>query len=117
MDLQNPCLACGACCASFRVSFYWAEASSADEAAVPEDMTCQVSPLLCAMKGTDQPHPFCAALQGVVGSATRCAIYGQRPSVCREFVRAGLDGKPSPQCDRARAMWGLPPLLPTTASK
>ncbi|MBR7358785.1 YkgJ family cysteine cluster protein, partial [Klebsiella pneumoniae] len=23
----NPCMTCGACCAYFRVSFYWAEAS------------------------------------------------------------------------------------------
>jgi Fe-S-cluster containining protein len=110
MDAQNPCLVCGACCASFRASFYWAEASSVDEKAVPEEMTCQVAPLLCAMKATDLPHPFCAALQGVVGSATRCAIYERRPSVCREFARAGLDGKPSLQCDRTREICGLPPL-------
>jgi Fe-S-cluster containining protein len=113
MDVQNPCLACGACCASFRVSFYWAEASDIDEAAVPEDLTCQVAPLLCAMKGTDGPHPYCTALQGVVGSETRCAIYERRPSVCREFVRSGPDGKPSLRCIHAREIWGLPPPMPT----
>ncbi|HSR35101.1 MAG TPA: YkgJ family cysteine cluster protein [Anaerolineae bacterium] len=115
MDVQNPCQVCGACCASFRVSFYWAEASDVDEASVPESLTCQVAPLLCAMKGTDQPHPFCAALLGIVGIKTRCRIYEQRPSVCREFVCSGLDGKPNPRCDHAREIWGLPPLLLATS--
>ncbi|WP_142908916.1 CxxCxxCC domain-containing protein, partial [Klebsiella pneumoniae] len=26
MSNLNPCMTCGACCAFFRVSFYWAEA-------------------------------------------------------------------------------------------
>ncbi|MBB8903342.1 YkgJ family cysteine cluster protein, partial [Escherichia coli] len=26
MSDLNPCITCGACCAFFRVSFYWAEA-------------------------------------------------------------------------------------------
>ncbi|OZZ73507.1 zinc/iron-chelating domain-containing protein, partial [Klebsiella pneumoniae] len=26
MSEINPCMTCGACCAYFRVSFYWAEA-------------------------------------------------------------------------------------------
>ncbi|HDN1328034.1 YkgJ family cysteine cluster protein, partial [Escherichia coli] len=25
MSNLNPCMTCGACCAFFRVSFYWAE--------------------------------------------------------------------------------------------
>ncbi|EFG2122847.1 YkgJ family cysteine cluster protein, partial [Escherichia coli] len=25
MNNPNPCMTCGACCAFFRVSFYWAE--------------------------------------------------------------------------------------------
>ncbi|THB82127.1 YkgJ family cysteine cluster protein, partial [Pantoea allii] len=24
-EISNPCVSCGACCAHFRVSFYWAE--------------------------------------------------------------------------------------------
>ena len=27
MSNLNPCMTCGACCAFFRVSFYWAEAN------------------------------------------------------------------------------------------
>ncbi|MEG6657786.1 YkgJ family cysteine cluster protein, partial [Pseudomonas aeruginosa] len=28
MSTDNPCLTCGACCAHFRVSFYWGECRS-----------------------------------------------------------------------------------------
>jgi Fe-S-cluster containining protein len=107
---QSPCLTCGACCAAFRVSFYWAESAEAVANAVPADMTCQVAPLLCAMKGTDQPHPRCIALQGSVGVSVCCAIYERRPSVCREVAPSGHSKTADIWCDRARAIWGLPPL-------
>jgi Fe-S-cluster containining protein len=109
---QDVCRACGACCASFRVSFYWAESDEAVADSVPVDMTCQVAPLLCAMKGTDQPHPRCIALKGHVGVDVWCAIYGQRPSVCCEVGPSGQDGMAHIRCDRARVMWGLSPLMP-----
>ncbi|EKJ0223351.1 YkgJ family cysteine cluster protein, partial [Escherichia coli] len=31
MSNPNPCMACGACCAFFRVSFYWAKVDDAGE--------------------------------------------------------------------------------------
>lgn len=105
----NPCLACGACCASFRVSFYWREADDMDAEAVPVEMTRRVAPLLCAMAGTDQPHPRCIALEGIVGCQVRCAIYPRRPSVCREFAPSGQGAMANALCDRARDLWGLPP--------
>lgn len=114
---QNPCLTCGACCAAFRVSFYWAESDAAVPDSVPADMTCQVAPLLCAMKGTDRPHPRCMALEGAVGAAVHCQIYERRPSACREFVCSGQEGRASLLCDRAREIWGMPPLLPVAGSK
>ena len=80
------CLTCGACCASFRVSFYWSESDEAVASGVPPDMTCHVAPLLCAMKGTDRPDPWCIALQGSVGGSVWCSIYDRRPSVCHEVV-------------------------------
>ena len=116
-DSQARCLACGACCASFRVSFYWSESDEATAGSVPAEMTCQVAPLLCAMKGTDQPHPRCIALQGTVGARVRCTIYDRRPSVCREVVLSGHVVRASPWCDRARAICGLPPLMPILADK
>lgn len=110
-SLQNPCLTCGACCAAFRVAFYWAESDEAVVNCIPADMTCHIAPLLCAMKGTDQPHPWCVALQGSVGIQVWCSIYERRPSVCQEVQPSGTDGLTNPWCDRARALWGLPPLI------
>ena len=111
-DPQNPCLTCGACCAAFRVSFYWSESDEAVVDYVPADMTCQISPLLSAMKGTDQPHPRWIALQGNVGIGVWWALYGRRPSKCREVTPSGQSGAANAWCDRARPVWGLPPLLP-----
>jgi hypothetical protein len=114
---QALCLNCGACCAAFRVSFYWAESDEAMADSVPADMTCQVAPLLCAMKGTDHPHPRCVALQGEIGVRVWCAIYERRPSVCREVVPSGQMGYTSLWCDRARAIYGLPPFKPLLAER
>jgi len=107
---QGSCLTCGACCASFRVSFYWSESDETVVNCVPPDMTCHVAPLICAMKGTDQREPRCIALQGSVGVGVWCSIYDRRPSVCHEVVPSRQDGVPNPWCDRARALWDLPPL-------
>ena len=98
---RSPCQTCGACCASFRVSFYWAEAEAN---AIPPELTEQVNGTFSCMAGTNSKTPRCAALQGVVGEDLSCRIYPQRPSPCRE-VQPG-DG----QCSRARAMHGLVPL-------
>lgn len=114
---QNPCLTCGACCAAFRVSFYWAESDEEIADSVPVDMTCQVAPLLCAMQGTDQPHPRCVALQGDVGVRVWCAIYERRPSVCCQVVPSGQAGSTNIWCDRARVIYGLPPFMPVLTER
>lgn len=114
---RNPCLSCGACCAAFRVSFYWAESDETVANCVPADMTCHIAPLLCAMRGTEHAHPWCAALQGQVGIKVQCSIYERRPSVCHEVQPSGHDGLPNIWCDRARAIWGLPPLNPVVTSE
>lgn len=108
---RSVCLTCGACCASFRVSFYWYESDEAVVDCVPTGMTCQVAPLVCAMKGTDGRHPRCMALQGTVGLDVWCTIYKRRPSVCHEVRPSGQDGAANSWCDRAREIWGLPPLM------
>lgn len=108
----NPCLTCGACCAAFRVSFYWSESSEDIADSVPTELTYHVAPLLCAMKGTDQPYPRCIALQGEVGTGVWCAIYGRHPSVCHEVVPWDPNGVANVWCERARAIWGLPRLMP-----
>lgn len=106
MSLDNPCLTCGACCAAFRVAFYWAEADDAPGGIVPVDLTNSLPPSKRCMKGTDTYEPRCIALDGPVGDCVSCRIYEQRPSPCRE-VTAGSD-----QCNRARTRYGLPLLAP-----
>ncbi|TGD74862.1 YkgJ family cysteine cluster protein [Mangrovimicrobium sediminis] len=110
MSSTSPCLTCGACCAFFRVSFYWGETQGAG-GGVPDNLTEQCGPLRSCMSGTNNPAPRCTALLGDVGGAVRCTIYDNRPSPCRDFQRSGEDGQENADCDRARAAHGLPPLV------
>ncbi len=113
----NPCLRCGACCAHFRVSFYWAEADSSHGGTVPPDLAEDLTPVLSCMKGTNQVHPRCAALIGEIGRGVRCTIYEGRPSPCREFdvewtgEALRFTQEDLARCTQARAVWGLPPLF------
>jgi len=110
--MVHPCLKCGACCAYFLVAFHWLEADPASGGRVPEALTEKLDPHRLAMRGTHQPQPRCTALRGTVGEAAHCAIYADRPSVCREMEPAWEFGRPSPQCDKARLAHGLQPLTP-----
>ncbi|NDL62430.1 YkgJ family cysteine cluster protein [Acerihabitans arboris] len=110
----NPCMSCGACCAWFRVSFYWAEGDDGG-GVVPNALTEPLTPFLRCMAGTNGRSPRCRALEGEVGKSVRCTIYAGRPSPCREFTMAGEQGRPNDACDRARAHYGLPPLAPAGA--
>ena len=105
---DNPCLACGACCMSFRVSFYWAEA---DARGLPAVLTEQLTPFHACMAGTNRERPRCIALLGAAGGPTACSVYDRRPAPCRE-VQPGDD-----KCGRARSRHGLAPLpSPTPAA-
>lgn len=108
----NPCLTCGACCAFYRASFYWAEADDGEGGAVPAHLTTKLSPFLRMMKGTGGSHPHCIALQGTIGAHAACSIYHLRASVCREFAVSWQFGVPNERCDKARLAWGLQPLTP-----
>jgi Fe-S-cluster containining protein len=103
VDRVHPCLACGACCASFRVDFAADELES-NGGRVPEGLAGDVTSTISRMRGTDHARPRCAALVGRIGERASCAIYEWRPSPCREF-EAGSDA-----CNTARARHGLPPL-------
>jgi hypothetical protein len=107
---RNPCLDCGACCAHFRVSFYWAEADGSVGGLTPTELSVKVTPHRAAMRGTDKSPPRCVALEGEIGERVRCAIHPLRPSPCREFRASWVDGTRSERCDRARAAHGLAPL-------
>ncbi|EPO5264480.1 YkgJ family cysteine cluster protein [Providencia rettgeri] len=109
---ETPCVSCGACCAYFRVSFYWAEAESGG-GVVPQHLTEQITPFMSCMHGTNQKqNTRCTALEGTIGECVSCSIYAQRPTPCREFEQSWQDGVYNEACDRARAAHGLPPLEP-----
>ncbi|MFU2316980.1 YkgJ family cysteine cluster protein [Rahnella sp. PCH160] len=108
-EINNPCMTCGACCAYFRVSFYWAESEEAG-GVVAQALTEQVTPFLSCMKGTNSKTPRCVALEGEVGQSVSCSVYLNRPTPCHEFDQSGLNGVGNPACDRARGHFGLPPL-------
>jgi Fe-S-cluster containining protein len=95
------CQRCGACCAVFRVSFYWAEADDAPGGTVPAALTRPVGPLHRCMAGTEARPVRCVALRGEVGGAVACGIYAQRSSTCRD-VQPG-----DAQCRKARGAHGL----------
>jgi len=106
---SNPCVSCGACCATFRVQFYWREANREDhEPTVPEGSFEELTDRLRCMRGTnDKHHPKCLGLKGRIGRDATCSIYGRRPTPCREFTASYENGKPSARCDEARARHGL----------
>jgi Fe-S-cluster containining protein len=102
--MVHPCMKCDACCASFRVSFYWAETDAHPDGTVPQALTVAVSPHFVAMRGTDQRPTRCVALHGDIGHRVACTIYEQRSSTCREFSLGDS------RCEAARLRHGLPPL-------
>jgi uncharacterized protein len=99
--LSFDCQTCGACCAYFRVSFYWAETDAHPQGSVPKAMTKSISPYHVAMQGTTIKPPRCVALDGNIGESVGCSIYEKRSSTCREF-EMGTD-----ECIKARREHGL----------
>ena len=112
---KNPCVSCGACCAHFRVQFYWREANPGDsENPVPSHLFEELTPQHRCMKGTAKKHhPKCEGLKGRIGKDARCSIYASRPTPCRAFTASFADGLRNERCDRARAAHGLAPLKPS----
>lgn len=116
MSIKNPCLHCGACCAFFRISFYWGETDPDQGGTVPPELVDQLNDTYCCMKGTNQRARRCEALDGKIGEEVHCRIYEQRPTPCREFGIQEENGFLSitpeelERCNHARNAWGLPPL-------
>lgn len=113
----HPCLKCGACCASFRVAFYWREIEGVLDHneklqwMVPEHLTVDLDGFLKCMQGTEKKHsPRCTALNGRIGEITQCSIYWHRPTPCRSFKASYENGKQNVRCDEARQKHGLKPL-------
>lgn len=99
MNLEpSPCQSCGACCAHYRVSFYWQEAV---QRGLDEGMLVQVSPWQVCFRGTEVKPVRCVNLEGEVGACVSCRIYEQRTTPCRS-VEMGDD-----KCLQARAAHGM----------
>ena len=97
---QDACFSCGACCAHFRVSFYWAEGI-----AMPEHYIQPLTAVYSCMQGTHQAQPYCAALEGKIGKQVSCAIYTVRSSSCKEVQVA------DEQCNKARRAYNMIPFI------
>ncbi len=108
--VEELCQSCGVCCSTFRVSFYWAETTAAEDGFVPVEMTEQMNLYRACMKGTSSHTPRCAALSGNLGERVSCTIYENRPSPCREYNVFLEDGSLNPRCNQARAKHGFEPL-------
>jgi Fe-S-cluster containining protein len=112
LETLNPCLNCGACCAYYRASFYWAECDDVLPGGVPVELTQDFNSFYRVMVGTDQKNPWCTALLGIIGKRVSCNIYERRASVCRDFDPSWQKGAHNERCDKARIRWGLEPLTP-----
>lgn len=105
----DPCMSCGACCASLRVSFHRSQLES-EGGYVPDALADEETAHTCRMRGTDRSPPRCVALVGKVGEAVRCGIYEFRPDPCREFAPHNVGGILNEECNRVRQRFGLSPL-------
>lgn len=94
----------------YRVGFHWSEAEPELGGVVPRELTEVLDGHRLAMKGTWAKTPRCIALDAEIGTYSRCSIHPVRPSVCRDVPASWEHGAPSPQCDKARAAYGLPVL-------
>ncbi|KYQ72304.1 YkgJ family cysteine cluster protein [Acinetobacter pragensis] len=101
---QDACLSCGACCAFFRVSFYWAEGMN-----MPEHYTEPVTAVYSCMAGTNSSSPRCIALEGTVGEQVSCGMYEARSTSCKEVQIADA------QCNKARKAHNMIAFVPIEA--
>lgn len=112
---MSPCQACGACCATFRVSFPDNEVEGAAGGRVPRALVDDVSRHVVCMRGTAGAPMRCVALRGSIGDAVSCAIYEFRSSSCRDFAPLAQLGRGDESCNEARRRHGLAPLIPAAA--
>ncbi len=108
--MTDPCQSCGACCATFRVSFHRSQLDSEVGGYVPEALADEETQSTCRMRGTDRSAPRCIALIGKIGVEVKCGIYEFRPDPCREFAAHGVHGIQNEACNQARVRHGLPRL-------
>ena len=93
--MTEPCQSCGACCDYARD---WPRFTTEADAEIDRIPARLVNARGAGMRCDGDR---CAALSGVVGDHTACAIYDVRPHVCRTCL-PGDDA-----CQMARAKFGL----------
>lgn len=106
----SSCTFCGACCATYRVSFPSSELDESPGGVVPAGLIDRIGKRRVSMRGTSGRTPRCIALQGIVGKQVSCAIYDCRPSPCRAYSPEANAGHGDMCCADARRLHGLPPL-------
>jgi Fe-S-cluster containining protein len=111
----NHCQCCGACCATYRVSFHVEEVDDLPGGRVPAGLIDPMTSQLVCMRGTASSPYRCVALRGIIGDSASCAIYEFRPSACRDFAPLAAVGRGDEACNEARRHHQLPPLNPLTA--
>jgi len=98
-DAASVCRSCGACCAHSETWPRFTLESAAElDAIAPALVRADGGGMRCIGNR-------CAALTGEVGVSTGCAIYADRPLVCRDCLPA------SEECRVARNGIGLPPII------
>ena len=96
---QDACLSCGACCAYFRVSFYWAEGFPCLSTIL------NLSPRSIHAWREPIKNPRCIALEGSIGEQVSCGMYELRSSSCKEVQIADA------QCNKARMAHNMIPFI------
>lgn len=110
-ESMHPCQSCGACCATYRVSFSQSELDTHSAGKVPVEVVDDPNQKTVSLTGTAKSgRPACAQLKGRIGQQVACQIYECRPSPCRNFKASFEDGLHRPRCDEARKAHGLKPL-------
>lgn len=109
--MSHPCLTCGACCAYFRVSFYWREI---EEKLIPKEVLEDINNNYSCMVGTNKKNSRCVALTGLIGEKVACTIYEKRPTTCSNFKPSYENGVKNERCDEARIAHKLKPLTPSS---
>jgi len=95
-ETASPCRSCGACCSFSRD---WPRFTTEDDSDLDRIPRAFADHHLGRMQCDGDR---CAALEGVVGISTSCAVYSVRPEVCRA-CEPGDDA-----CQLARHRFGLP---------